>query len=1753
MNKKIAKISIIIAIVTSIVIAIGIFSYKSLATATNEMLSEGIGDPPEFPYITLNDLYEMFNILCCQKGTNLPSYKSTIVTQGDKQSSEPYLTQNDIGKKLFEEKKSVSGYSTDTNFDNPYTVANSLTYGYYTKSEEKTCSPAEAYILAEMSENTYGNASDFYNITNQEYTGEVTEEITLTVEGVTLYGVDIKGDEGEEREAGAFVTKGEDGKYYYVEFSIEGDYFPYTYVQYAWWTTKAGGSTVVKSTSLQKEAEAFEAYLKKVAKKDSNGNIVTEKKKVTINGKTVTLDAPVIDFKVTGNSKNAKAYYDEEEKKYLIGPFDVTYYEESVKSERGTIIFSEMTNAVVKSNLGIVPREEWEFVFPDRDDTDKAAYPHTGETFYITVNYIDGMTQIEDINLSFRYMNAAGKYIKLKGEYFKATWEPKDEAIWCEEETSYCECGGTSEVPHRAQYDKDGKFIGYACSGGAKKCSHGYYHKHIVEWHYWLELTDLDPKESQTLAEGLIGARWYETADVSLLGIDLPHDDDEEPKTVIKLTIQIAGEVWIDTEPDKKKDTIDGIKEDGEKPYEKAEVYVYQVYFNKQGKEVKRELASMYEADNVTKKNFPVYTDKNGKYEIANISVPGTDKVQDKGYTLKYDVIFKYDGQNYRPTDFLVTGDGDANKYMSENKDGRKKYEKDSMAIEDESERDSFNKKFTEVYGNTPMDDNGNTNGRSKDGNKSYSLDYTSEEYKISDNDNSRRISTLTTKDKNGYTLPLYKMSASTGKAGLYFPFAREISLDTADDVKLISIKETKWLKTITYRTIYDYMLHINLGLKERDEADLAVGKDLYKAEVVVNEKELTYKYNTLYDFEDEKNQDLLKTQIEAADTKPYTLGLYSSDYAYRSTVYSRSEEVVKSIKANTELRVFLTYKVVAYNESEGYLEAINVLNDYYDKSFTPIEKDLVANVLNKQGVRETKRIAEQTYYRIVPSMEVAPYKYNRDEDTANYTTGSVTWNKENNFNKSNSYKKMNTNSLKNLKLKAGERIEIFVTFEVDKEGFLNKSQTNRNNLLGEKNNIAEIANYSTYYTDGKVAGRIDKDSAPDNIDFKKNVKKWYEDDTESAPAIDIELYNYDREINGIVWEDKETNTLKYNQKVANGTYDSSNENGIDGLDVELIEKISIDNIEYEYLWPADAFKGTVAEKGFNSTDVTSKGKYSLGGFVAGNYVVRFKYGNNEASIKYNGQDYKNTAYQTGMVNKEDNTSTLNNEWHDLTDEKLRSARVSDARDYELQRMKVVAYSRKINNPIGTVLETADNKSVKHDELIKNTQMVANTAKLNLEIERQDYIDYGTKQTVDGITEYTYVVGNIDFGLEKRSETAFELKKNLTTITLYKQNGTQQVMKVVIGDDGKINIQESQELEKLTRVEKTPTAQGFSYINMETDYLRDLKIVLEYKITVENKSEVDWTGLLAEYTDTATASKDIEEEVKKLEKQAPYVSGIGIEYGNYVGLNYYNNKNNDSDKLVTTKVESIIDYIDNNTSIDPSSVNSSKDQSWKVITTQELINNKSLGEKVYTTENGKTVIADKDGGMYDTETRKNIYITDTEAHNPSIIAELVPEAAKDSGKKYSGQIKLVTSKTTTSDESIENMIYDNVSEILVYSNTVGRRDPQAVPGNAEVSRGEFTAATGYSITDGSVVTDYTGAKEQKVNSTEYHLNGERDTDAAEFVTFTEPTGYTGNSIFKSNAEYLVAIGIGCVILAIGIAVIKVKVVDVDIKKNKKQK
>ena len=81
-------------------------------------------------------------MLCCQKGTKLPSINETYLkgSNGDRLNvSFPYLTMNDIGM-TYGEKKEPFASETYTN----------LTLGHYVGGKINICRPKEAYILAEM-------------------------------------------------------------------------------------------------------------------------------------------------------------------------------------------------------------------------------------------------------------------------------------------------------------------------------------------------------------------------------------------------------------------------------------------------------------------------------------------------------------------------------------------------------------------------------------------------------------------------------------------------------------------------------------------------------------------------------------------------------------------------------------------------------------------------------------------------------------------------------------------------------------------------------------------------------------------------------------------------------------------------------------------------------------------------------------------------------------------------------------------------------------------------------------------------------------------------------------------------------------------------------------------------------------------------------------------------------------------------------------------------------------------------------------------------------------------------------------------------------------------------------------------------------------------------------------------------------------------------------------------------------------------
>ena len=1045
--------------------------------------------------------------------------------------------------------------------------------------------------------------------------------------------------------------------------------------------------------------------------------------------------------------------------------------------------------------------------------------------------------------------------------------------------------------------------------------------------------------------------------------VDVSCTNQTGPDVAYILTMEMGGKVWDDTDYSaaKEADKVEnGLIDEGEPGIEGVKVTVTRLVTDSNGRIIAR-LNPIYaydENDNLTPIDNFDNTDSDGNWSFGSISVPAfnledptENSYYNAGYDVSYDVTFTYDGQTYEPTTFLATSNGDVNAFRSASTSGRDAWLKDSMAIDKSSDRESFNSKFTNIEGYSPIQSDGTTIGMANDGNvNNITLNYSStDSISVLNSDNTRKISTLDTYDDNGNIYSDFTIDASTQNGGLTYPFDDEYHLESWDK----KVDPITGLSKTTYHfsATYNYLLSINLGLLKREAADIATEKDLTEATVAINGKVMQYKFNSAIDLTNPDNFELLYKQIAVADEQiEYTLGLYSSDYYYRASIYDGSD-VGNALDGfytgtlglpveSTELEIYLKYTINVYNESDTYDVTINGLADYYDSTFELItspdsQSRTYIQTLNGQEVNATRNLAEAstvTYYASNGDVKL-------NENNAPLENIPLTWSGNGTVKGSDgiAYNRISTvlydidNPQNNQLISSGERAEVTLTFKVVKNTSTDGYAIPDSIMLGEKHNLVELRSFSSYYSNtsknkwsspGQVAGRVDEDSAPDNINIPEyNDKTWYEDDTDSAPILTVELYNKDRDVNGLVWEDAQTNTVQYSQTIGDGVYNpDQGDKAIPGLTTEIIETVSVPTgdtdssgntvyKEYEFIWPTssteiDGLNGKSLEQltGFDSTITTNAaGEYDFTAVPAGNYKVRFVYGDKDIATGnsgyeevYNGQDYKSTSYEVGFDNDSDDDGYTDNEWHDLSNDDLDASRVSDARDVEARRLYVASKSEMLVYDNTRVFETADDFGANHDELYGNTSdrngtdginyqdskatdqgpiygdgyyMYAETAKLNIEVENIYDINYTTETigqldgalAVDGDIDkgavaagnkFTYSIDNIDFGLEERSQTKLTLDKQIKEITLTTSDNNVILDAVYdisyeLGDDDTIkssvtlNRDLSTGYENIASLNRSSSAQGYRYIMAEGTILQGATITVKYQFTVFNVGEAD--------------------------------------------------------------------------------------------------------------------------------------------------------------------------------------------------------------------------------------------------------------------------------------------------------------------------
>lgn len=1280
-------------------------------------------------------------------------------------------------------------------------------------------------------------------------------------------------------------------------------------------------------------------------------------------------------FKVSDEFDKEKVAFNQTTSEIIVGPISVHYQRGYANVEgREKVEFGGIKSITLYDQSGSeIPQSAWKIKYTSEDkDTAESKendegygiegldgfyeYPYSDEKFHIVLKFsaCPDVREISKIVIKFFDIDYSAEYEELEGEYVDVTW--KVESKHCKGgkiERYTVNQGGqpkviTKPIPcahgKMTAHDFDYKIVAHAVDKEGQPLT-GVLNTTIKENEY--EYTITPPKEPEKRTPNwpipsIISPNWPYWPDWPDYPDwpDWPDDFD--------LTLRFSGIVWEDTQTGKESecDGFIGYKNDGTQ---------------EQGmKNIKVTLYKYGTKDLAEAKQNPVYTDESGAYYFTRVPMG------------KYDIEFEYDGMTYTTTKAYSKEDGTGSAQDYINNPDDTGYVKASKTEEVESERQAFNDKFYEITGDSSKATvAGKSYGIARDasGNKTANLEYTTQNGK----------SKLITLEQDGKVKPEFAMTSRTSSLGVGYPFYE----------RYVNYSEDTQIDNNTYEANYKYMCYINLGLKRRPEADFAVVKDVSSATLTINKKQIDYKYNSragIDAFDIEVKNSPVYSNIY------YNTAIYESDYNFRIDDYKPntlgnngvSGATIRGLKPeDEELKVFVTYRMTIRNQSEIATGTINELVDYYDKSYTLINNDVTLDIQNGNGVLEKgKVVARQSYY-----------------ETTLGRSGTITWKTTGKYdtNLVAGMQSAYTTDLSDIILQSGEDLNVYVTFEVNKD-------MNRFVKTGEKYNYIEINSFSTFdrgaIVKTKTTGQVDRDSAPGNMN--PLVESSKEDDSDSAPTINIKLgEDGPRKMNGIVWEDNRTKTLSTGQIVGDGLMDE-NEKRVNGVTVQLIELVdAADGRQYEYIWQQMS-TGENGYKYVNSTgnvmdgkrgDVlggttsTTKGEYKFENYIPGNYIVRFIYGDTEKTIlparndgtSYNGHDYKSTAYQLG--------ENLYEEWYNLSNETLNTTRMSDAKDNEARRLDVIKYSKVMKNDIAQVLYSADPREQYmntnlHDELKTNTWMYADTAKLKVQVEYD-------KTQANGLENYSYNIRNIDFGLEKRPENKIDLDKEIIGIKVTLSNGN-TIIDTEQGARKNVNWTKN----AFVNGSFMP---GKIHIYMDDEQMQGATIQVKYRITVKNIGEVDTTG--------ATA--------------------------NSVGLTYYTGKANSSDRIVTTTIDKVIDYVDN------SLVFPADNTEW------QLIENAGLGTIEQMKQNG---YLDKTLNIARNETVNNKVVS-----NPMtqvIVTDRLGQSQLRPGDGAS--IELTLSKVISANDSQDDLSYDNIAEVIQFTNTVGRK--ANIPGSLDPNK-----------------------------------------------------------------------------------------------------
>lgn len=476
--------------------------------------------------------------------------------------------------------------------------------------------------------------------------------------------------------------------------------------------------------------------------------------------------------------------------------------------------------------------------------------------------------------------------------------------------------------------------------------------------------------------------------------------------------------------------------------------------------------------------------------------------------------------------------------------------------------------------------------------------------------------------------------------------------------------------------------------------------------------------------------------------------------------------------KNEEQFEILLTYKISLLNQSgNDYTVKVNNLLNYYNNEYEIVE------------------IGEN---------------WNKDNNTI-----SNPIERSPNVEKDNGYKKIIINI--NTTMGPDGSKDFYIQYKINAANTLSLLNSGNIDLYP----VAEINSYTTTYSNGGVespVAAVDVDSVPGNA--KPGNISSYEDDTEAAPIVQLKETDSVRTLNGTVFLDWTTGELKTGGiRKADGIYDERIDIPLKGIEVELFD-VQKNDIGYIYS----------KEEGLHQAKTTTdeQGNYEFAGLVAGEYEVRFIWGDSKYKVQY----YKGTIYDS-------NRDTTDEYWY-----KNDNTRRTDAMDNYNLRKEIDKQAANIND---RSLEVKINEAYdkKNNDIITKMTSITPKMKFGIEFNDTEGIDISSDGAQSQFITTAYKIENIDFGIVERARQQMDISKRVKYFKITLSNG-QVLAEANIDANGKVNGELNYVTYQPSSINNGIKSNGFIKAEVDKEIIENANLLIKYEIVVTNNSEKDY-------------------------------------------------------------------------------------------------------------------------------------------------------------------------------------------------------------------------------------------------------------------------------------------------------------------------